>query len=357
MANSSLSSSSKILSTHPRGQHGLRAALPWLGALGLVILVHFFVAPEIDAYYYTILIYCGINIILATSLNVVNGFTGQFSMGHAGFMSIGAYTSAFISLWLAQNHPDLVNGPFAQVVFLPILIAGGLAASLGGYVVGLPSLRLRGDYLAIVTLGFGEIIRVLILNINAIGGARGLPSIPQSSSFGMVYGWVVFTVFVVWRLVNSAHGRAFLAVREDEIAAEAMGVNTTRAKVRAFVVGAFFAGVAGGLFGHFLRYLNPQTFDFNRSFEIIIMVVLGGMGSVTGSVVAAIFLTVMREALRYLKDSGLTTLDFRMIIYALMLIILMLTRPNGLFGTREITDFIPKRFRARRDTAPQGGAS
>ena len=348
---------SNVRSTHPKGQYGVRSALPWIGAMALVILAHFFIAPEIDPYYFTVIIYAGINVILATSLNVVNGFTGQFSMGHAGFMSIGAYSSAFVSLWLAQNHPALVNGPLSQLFFLPVLIFGGLMASLGGYVVGLPSLRLRGDYLAIVTLGFGEIIRVMILNIDAIGGARGLPSIPQSSTFGMVYGWVVFTVFVIWRLVNSSHGRAFLSVREDEIAAEAMGVNTTRVKVRAFVIGAFFAGVAGGLFGHFLRYLNPQSFDFNRSFEIIIMVVLGGMGSITGSVVAALFLTFMREALRYLKDSGITHLDFRMIIYALMLIVLMLTRPNGLFGTREITDFFPKRLRKPAEPAPLGDAS
>jgi branched-chain amino acid transport system permease protein len=190
-----------------------------------------------------------------------------------------------------------------------------------------------------VTLGFGEIIRVIVLNLDVIGGARGLPNIPALSSFGWVYTWVVLTIFTVWRLINSAHGRAFLSVREDEIAAEAMGVHTTRAKVRAFVIGAFFAGVAGGLFAHYLRYLNPQTFDFNRSFEIIIMVVLGGMGSITGSVVAALFLTGIREALRPLQE--ITKIDFRMVIYSLMLILLMLTRPNGLFGTREYVDFLP----------------
>jgi branched-chain amino acid transport system permease protein len=211
--------------------------------------------------------------------------------------------------------------------------------------VGLPSLRLKGDYLAIVTLGFGEIIRVVILNIDAIGGARGMPNIPALSTFGWVYTTVVVAIFTVWRLVNSAHGRAFLSVREDEIAAEAMGVNTTRAKVRAFVVGAFFAGVAGGLFAHYLRYLNPATFDFNRSFEIIIMVVLGGMGSITGSVIAAVFLTLIREALRPLQE--LTRLDFRMVIYSLLLIILMLTRPNGLFGRKEFTSFLPSWLRAR----------
>ena len=237
-----------------------------------------------------------------------------------------------------MTHPD-----FSSILFIFALFAGGLVASGAGYLVGLPSLRLKGDYLAIVTLGFGEIIRVILLNINAVGGARGMPNIPALSHFGWVYTFVVLVVFTVWRLIHSAHGRELLAVREDEIAAEAMGVNTTRAKVRAFVLGAFWAGLAGGLFAHYLRYLNPQTFDFNRSFEIIIMVVLGGMGSVTGSVFAGIFLTVIREALRPLQE--ITKVDFRMVIYSLVLIILMLTRPNGLFGTREFTDYLPKRLR------------
>jgi branched-chain amino acid transport system permease protein len=317
----------------------------WFSVLLLVWLFHFFVADEIDPYIFSIIMYAGVNVTLATSLNLVNGFTGQFSMGHAGFMSVGGYVSAFITTSLAAAYPQLLDSVFAPLIFILALYAGGLGASGVGYLVGLPSLRLKGDYLAIVTLGFGEIIRVVILNIDAIGGARGMPNIPPLTSFGWVYSVAILTLFVVWRLINSPHGRAFLSVREDEIAAEAMGVNTTRAKVRAFVIGAFFAGVAGGLFGHYLRYLNPQTFDFNRSFEIIIMVVLGGMGSLTGSVVAAIFLTVIREALRPLQE--ITRLDFRMVIYSLLLIILMLTRPNGLFGMREFMDFLPQRLRKR----------
>lgn len=337
-------------SSHPKGQSGLRTLLPWIGAIVLVLIVHWMISPAqgslepaIDPYYFSIIMFAGINIILAVSLNLVNGFTGQFSMGHAGFMSVGGYVSAFLTTTLAQSSPELASGVLAGPVFFGCLLAGGLAASLVGYLVGLPSLRLRGDYLAIVTLGFGEIIRVTVLNIPAVGGARGLPNIPQLSSFAWVYTLVVVTVFTVWRLVNSAHGRALLSVREDEIAAEAMGVNTTKAKVRAFVIGAFFAGIGGGLFAHYLRYLNPQIFDFNRSFEIIIMVVLGGMGSVTGSVVAAVLLTGIREALRPLQE--ITKVDFRMVIYSLFLIILMLTRPNGLFGTREFTDFLPKGLR------------
>ncbi|MEK6704640.1 MAG: branched-chain amino acid ABC transporter permease [Bdellovibrionota bacterium] len=335
--------------THKGRQHGIRTALVWVCSIACIWLLQLFAVESIDPYIFMIIMYAGVNIILSISLNLVNGFTGQFSMGHAGFMSVGAYVSAAITMWLTNSFGDHAT----PLLFLVGLLGGGIAASFSGYLVGLPSLRLKGDYLAIVTLGFGEIIRVIILNIDAIGGARGLPNIPAMSSFAWVYTWVVITAFTVWRLVNSAHGRAFLAVREDEIAAEAMGVNTTRAKVRAFILGAFFAGVAGGLFAHYLRYLNPQTFDFNKSFEIIIMVVLGGMGSITGSVVAAILLTVVREALRPLQE--LTRLDFRMVIYSLLLIILMLTRPNGLFGTREFTDFLPKKLRQKILGAGQNG--
>lgn len=321
-------------------QHGVKSLWIWLVALAAAWGFQFFIADQIDPYFFAISMYAGINIILAVSLNLVNGFTGQFSMGHAGFMSVGGYLAAFLTVSLEQSHPSWMNDPtLGSCIFLGALFVGGLGASLVGYLVGLPSLRLKGDYLAIVTLGFGEIIRVIVLNVDTIGGARGLPNIPPLSNFGWVYSFVVLTIFTIWRLMNSSHGRAFLAVREDEIAAEAMGVHTTRAKVRAFVIGAFFAGVAGGLFAHYLRYLNPQTFDFNRSFEIIIMVVLGGMGSITGSVVAALFLTVIREALRPLQE--ITKLDFRMVIYSLMLIALMLTRPNGLFGSREFFDFLP----------------
>lgn len=330
----------KLTPLHGR-QFGFRTLIVWLATLCAIWVFHFLATDEIDPYYFAIVMYAGINVILAVSLNLVNGFTGQFSMGHAGFMSVGGYLAAFLTTHLEATNPDWINhpvlGPFILVV---ALLVGGIGAAGTGYLVGLPSLRLKGDYLAIVTLGFGEIIRVIVLNIDAVGGARGLPNIPALSSFGWIYTFVLFTVFVIWRLVNSSHGRALLSVREDEIAAESMGVNTTKAKVRAFVVGAFFAGTAGGLFAHYLRYLNPQTFDFNKSFEIIIMVVLGGMGSITGSVIAAIFLTVIREALRPLQE--ITKVDFRMVIYSLMLITLMLTRPNGLLGTRELTDFLPR---------------
>lgn len=325
--------------------HGLRAMVPWFLFLGFIWLLNIGISDFLGAYFMQIVMYAGINIILAVSLNLVNGFTGQFSMGHAGFMSVGGYVSAFLTITLSAKYPELMEGPYANWVILPCIFIGGLGASAAGYLVGLPSLRLKGDYLAIVTLGFGEIIRVSVLNIDAIGGARGLTSIPQMASFGWVYTWVVVTLFVIWRLVGSAQGRGFKSVREDEVAAEAMGVNTTQAKVRAFVIGAFFAGAAGAIFAHYLRYLNPQTFDFNRSFEIIIMVVLGGMGSVTGSVIAAIFLTTLREALRPIQQ--LTGVDLRMVIYSFLLIVLMLTRPNGILGTKELTSFLPSKLKKR----------
>ncbi|HEY5610634.1 MAG TPA: branched-chain amino acid ABC transporter permease, partial [Thermoanaerobaculia bacterium] len=257
-------------------------------------------------YYFRVLMLIGINIVLAVSLNIINGHAGQFSMGHAGFMAVGAYVSAFLTYEYVNPYVvSLGEGRttwFIQnALFLGALLAGGVGAAIAGYLVGLPSLRLRGDYLAIVTLGFGEIIRVLLLNIEKVGGARGLSGIPAWSNFFWVFFFAWVTILISMRLVNSSIGRAFLAVREDEIAAEAVGINTTHYKVQAFVIGSFFAGVAGGLLGHYLAYLNPSMFTFIRSFEVIVMVVLGGMGSISGSVVAAIVLTFLPEGLRGVK--------------------------------------------------------
>lgn len=311
----------------------------WLLALVLAFALSGALENVVSEYWFKILIFCGINIILAVSLNLVNGFTGQFSIGHAGFMAAGGYVASVLTMYFRDNAAGA--GLPVEFVFPLGLAAGGVAAALAGYLVGMPSLRLRGDYLAIVTLGFGEIIRVIIMNTDAVGGASGLNNIPPYTSFGWVYAAVVVTLFCIWRVVNSVQGRSLMAVREDEIAGEAMGVNTTQTKVRAFAMGAFFAGVAGGLYAHEIQILTPQTFNFNKSFEIVIMVVLGGMGSISGSVVAAILLTIMPEALRSLQD--LVGVDLRMIVYSLILIILMLTRPNGLFGTREILDYLPGR--------------
>ena len=325
---------------------GLLGLKWWILAVAFAWVLNSWLPNVMSSYYYDILMLAGINIILSVSLNLVNGFTGQFSMGHAGFMSVGGYLSAYITTQLLVSHPQLMETPLTgNLIFIGSLFLGGLAATAVGYLVGLPSLRLRGDYLAIVTLGFGEIIRVIFLNTEAVGGARGLSGITQYTTFGWIFTFVIFTIFCVWRVVHSAQGRVLLSIREDEIAATAMGVNTTQGKVRAFAIGAFFAGIAGGLFAHNLSTLNPQIFDFNRSFEVIIMVVLGGMGSISGSVVAAVLLTVLKEALRPLQNY--TGVDLRMVIYALVLILTMLARPKGIFGTREIGDL----FRAKKGNA------
>jgi branched-chain amino acid transport system permease protein len=233
--------------------------------------------------------------------------------------------SAIAAMAAAGVPPIFAHG----AALLVATLAGGSLAAVAGLAVGLPSLRLRGDYLAIVTLGFGEIIRVVILNVDAIGGARGLSGVPAYTNFFWVALWVVVVVGVSYNLLASTHGRAMLAIREDEIAAESLGVPTTRYKVLAFVVSAFFAGVAGALYAHYDSYLNPASFTFLRSIEIIAMIVLGGMGSVSGAIMAAVALTVLPEALRGVKE-------YRMVIYAMLLIVLMITRPSGIMGTREL---------------------
>jgi branched-chain amino acid transport system permease protein len=288
----------------------------------------------LNAYYLNILVRIGINIILAVSLNLINGFTGLFSIGHAGFMAIGAYTSAAVSVYGGpglHGALDSITGPAcADLVLLAIALAAGSAlAALAGLLVGVPTLRLKSDYLAIATLGFGEIIRVVILNLDVVGGARGFTGIPALAGFSWVYLFVVATIVTVNRMVRSARGLAFLAVREDDLAADVMGIDSTRYKVTAFLVGSFFAGIAGGLFAHFDAYLHTNSFTFMRSIEIIVMVVLGGMGSISGSVASAALLTLLPELLRRVGE-------YRMVIYSLTLIVLMLTRPQGVLGDREL---------------------
>jgi branched-chain amino acid transport system permease protein len=293
-----------------------------LAVLAVIGVVAYF-ADSYNPYFLDIAVGCGINITLAVSLNLINGYTGQFSLGHAGFMGIGAYTAAMLTTSLGVLLlPALGNQ--AWLLFALALLAGGLAAALAGLVVGVPSLRLKGDYLAIVTLGFGEIIRVVIQNIDAVGGSRGLIGIPAYTNLFWTYGIAALTVYVVWTLVNSTYGRGFIAVADDEIAAEAVGINTTRYKIAAFLVGAFFAGLAGGVYAHFKQYIAPQGFGFDRSIEIVVMVILGGMGNTAGVIIAAILLTVLGESLRQFGD-------YRMIIYSLVIIVLMILRPQGLF--------------------------
>lgn len=286
----------------------------------------------------------GVNIIAAVSLNIVNGMTGQFSIGHAGFMAVGAYTSGKISLLLKDQALTFLPVVASdQLFFLGSLLLGGVAAALLGFLVGLPSLRLKGDYLAIVTLGFGEIVRVIVQNTEAFGRALGLAGVPQRSSMFMVWFWVFLTVLVARRIAESPHGRSLWAIREDEVAAEAMGVNTTAYKVRAFVVSSFFAGLAGALFAHFVPIINPDSFNFVKSMEIVVMIVAGGLGSTTGAIVAAVILTLLPEGMRSVftsigggGDLAQRVDQIRKPIYGLLLVILMLSRPQGMFGTKEI---------------------
>ena len=284
-------------------------------------------SDRIDPYYLDVIIGIGINIILAVSLNLVNGYTGQFSLGHAGFMSVGAYAAAAVSLFLGPKLLGEDGGTALQqgLLFLGALTAGGLGAALAGLLVGVPSLRLKGDYLALVTLGFGEIIRVIFQNVEFLGGALGLNGIPAYTSIFWVLAFVALSVFTVTCLVNSTYGRGFLATKDDEVASEAVGLNTTRYKIVAFVVGAFFAGAAGGLYGHFKMTITPTGFDFTKSIEIVVMVILGGMGNTLGVILAAILLTLLPELLRPIAE-------YRMIIYSLLLIVLMILRPQGLFN-------------------------
>jgi len=277
-------------------------------------------ADQMNLYYRGVIIDIGIAIILAVSLNLINGHTGQFSLGHAGFMSVGAYVSAMITL-AAQKS---MGADALAWMFLPALLVGGLVAALAGLLVGIPSLRLRGDYLAIVTLGFGEIIRVIFQNVEAAGGASGLSGIPRMTGLTWTFILAAIAVYVVGCLVNSTYGRGFIAVHDDEVAASSMGLNPTRYKVTAFVIGAFFAGIAGGLFAHHKTTINPQVFDFMKSFEVVVMVILGGMGRTGGVILAAIILTLAPEFLRAVAE-------YRMIIYALLIIFLMIARPQGLF--------------------------
>jgi branched-chain amino acid transport system permease protein len=291
----------------------------------------------INPYYYDILISIGINIILAAGLNLVNGYTGQFSLGHAGFMAAGAYASAWLSLTYGYELGTSVWA--TTTAFVLALLAGGVVAALAGLFVGVPSLRLKGDYLAIVTLGFNEIIKGVIQNAEPLGAQRGLGGMIQHTTFFWTFAFAALTVYVVLSLVRSTYGRGFMAVRDDEIAAEAMGINTTKYKVLAFVLGAFFAGIAGGLYAHFKQFIHPEGFNFMKSVDVVVMVILGGMGSTLGVCVAAALLTILPEVLRYvaridaLPDWLRSIAENRMILYSLLLIILMLTRPQGLFGS------------------------
>ncbi|WP_043930175.1 branched-chain amino acid ABC transporter permease [Bacillus sp. EB01] len=275
----------------------------------------------LNIFHINTLITIGINIMLAASLHLIIGITGQFSIGHAGFLAVGAYASAITTMKF-------------ELPFIVALLVGGLVAAVFGLIIGIPSLRLKGDYLAIATLGFGEIVRIGLLNFDFVGGASGM-QVSQMSTWGWTFACVFITILVIVNFTNSTHGRACISIREDETAADAMGINTTYYKVVAFVIGAFFAGVGGALFAHNFYIIQPSNFGFLKSFDILIFVVLGGLGSMSGAIIAAILLTLISTTLQSYADT-------RMIIYSLVLILTMIYRPQGLMGTREITSFFKK---------------
>lgn len=350
------------------------------GTLLLLFVLTFLLPAQLQPVPFRIIMLSGIAIIMAVSLNIINGFTGQFSIGHAGFQAVGAYSAAALTVYahnsifpylpksgLLATYKSgfLKDAPTLEAFFLAApamiiaMLAGGLLAAGIGYIVGLPSLRLRGDYLAIVTLGFGEIIRVAVENTDVLGGSRGFDrspdgiTIPGIANFFWVFLMVVVVIVVARNLRFSVQGLSYLSVREDEIAAQAMGVNTTRIKVNAFVLGSFFAGVAGALFAHFEQSVLSSSFTFVRSFDFVTMVVLGGLGSITGSVLAAVVLTALPEILR--SSLGAEFNQYRLVTYALLLIVMMLVRPQGIFGRGELSlNFLRRGKNPTPATPPPG---
>lgn len=311
----------------------------------LIAVVLFYIVVEVlyrteilNGYLLHIINLSLIYVILATSLNLINGITGQFSLGHMGFAGVGAYVSGSLTTLILKLS---VTNPASMLPFILSIIAGGVVAAFVGFLIGFPSLRLKGDYLAIVTLGFGEIIRTIFNNIDAVGGPRGLLGIPKFSNFTVILVATFLTVVIIRNLIESSHGRAMLSIRENELAAELVGINTTRYKVMAFTFGAFFAGIAGGLLAHLIQLAHPTQFGFIKSVEVLIMIYAGGVGSLTGSILAAFGLTFLSEGLRLgiraLADATGLPIggEWRMVVYALLLIFIMLFRNEGLMGMRE----------------------
>jgi branched-chain amino acid transport system permease protein len=294
---------------------------------------------------------CGIYIILALSLNLINGFTGLFSLGHAGFMAIGAYVSALLTMSPAQKELNFFMAPIVPILaqveipFIPALILAGSAAALAGFLIGTPVLRLRDDYLAIATLGFSEIIRVVITNLQPVtNGALGLKGLPKFSTTLMIWAVAVLTIVFMAALVRSAFGRSCRAIRDNEIAAQAMGIPVARIKIISFTISSFIAGAGGALLGHLMSTIDPKMFTFSLTYNILLIVVLGGIGSITGSVIAAIVITIAMEALRFL-DGSLNFIFFRtqglpglrMVVFSVLLLVVVIYRQQGLMGKQEFS--------------------
>ncbi|HVJ48271.1 branched-chain amino acid ABC transporter permease [Desulfitobacterium sp.] len=320
-------------------------------SLAILAIAIYFIDQNLDSYKVRILNLCAIYVILAVSMNLINGFTGLFSLGHAGFMAVGAYTTAILTMPQAVKLQNFFMVPIAKPLetlnlpFLPALFVGGLLAAFVAFLIGAPVLRLKGDYLAIATLGFGEIIRVIFTNTQTItNGALGLKSIPNTSNLWWTFGFAAFTVIFIAFLINSSYGRALKAIREDETAAQSMGINLFKHKMLSFMVGAFFAGIGGGLLGNLLGTIDPNMFRFFLTYNLLLMIILGGMGSITGSIISAFIITIATEVLRFLDDGmtigsltipGITGL--RMVVFSALLMIVVLFFTQGLMGTKEFT--------------------
>jgi len=304
-----------------------RKALPIILALGFVLSIIIPITDIIDEYVQLVLIYVGINIILTISLNLINGYMGEFSVGHAGFMAMGAYVSSILTTMILPTS-------WYQYMFPLVVLAGGIGAALVGLVVAIPSFNTRGDYLAIVTLAFNMIVKSVFENIEAVGGPRGIPGVPKLTTMPWTFLWMALAILIIRNFVYSNYGRGVLSIREDEIASDLMGVNTRQAKLLAFTLSSFFAGVAGALFAHILQFISPRVFDIIKSTDVLIMVYLGGIGSITGSILRATIYTVLLEVLRPL---GM----WRMVLMPLVLVLLMIYRPRGIMGMRETRLFIP----------------
>ena len=305
----------------------------WLAALAAGLAISFAIPRFgwVDEYVQLVMMYAGINIILCVSLNLVNGYMGEFSVGHAGFMAVGAYVSSVLTVIVFPEGSAAWRFPMA-------VAAGGLGAALVGLVVAIPSFKTRGDYLAIVTLAFNMIVKSVIENIDAVGGPRGFMGMERLTTLPWVFFWTALSIWMIRNFAYSNYGRGVLSIREDEVACELMGVNTRQVKMMTFVLSSFFAGVAGALFAHLLQFINPRSFDILKSTDILIMVYLGGVGSIAGSILGASLYTVLLEVLRPLAI-------WRMVLMPLMLVLLMLFRPRGIMGLREWSAFVPDMYR------------
>jgi len=314
-----------------------------------ILLVAGAMGNWVNSYIQLVIMYIGINIILSSSLNLVNGYMGEFSVGHAGFMAVGAYITSVLNVWFFTDStifgPSLFPPVSAVVLFPVTLLIGGIGAALAGLLVAIPSFRTRGDYLAIITLAVNYIVKSSIENLQVIGGARGfmgMGSVVNAMKSAVQVPWILIwvliatglAIWVLYRFVNSTYGKGIVAIRDDEIAAEIMSVDTRRMKMVAFMLSSGLAGIAGGLFAHVLGYINPGTFTIMKSTEVLVMVYLGGMGSLSGSVLSAVILTVGLELFRSFQV-------WKWVVVPLLLILLMLFRPEGLFGHRELTDVFP----------------